>query len=192
MKLAAKPIKDIYKFEGTVSLHNSKPAGSGNPVVEALSLENTLWMNTVLATGNAVGLVVYTGADTRSVMNTSSPKTKVGLLDLEMNRLAKVLFVLVLVLAFVMVAVGGFKGEWGIDFFRFILLFSSIIPISLRVSLDVAKTLYSYWIMRDTQIPGTVVRTSTIPEELGRISYLLSDKTGTLTQNGAQCCVAWV
>ena len=46
------------------------------------------------------------------------------------------------------------------------------------------KTLYSYWIMKDDQIPNTVVRTSTIPEELGRISYLLTDKTGTLTQNG--------
>ena len=32
-------------------------------------------------------------------------------------------------------------------------------------------------------IKGAVVRTSTIPEELGRIEYLLSDKTGTLTQN---------
>eukprot|EP01128_Nolandella_sp_AFSM9_P011791 TRINITY_DN870_c0_g1_i2.p1 TRINITY_DN870_c0_g1~~TRINITY_DN870_c0_g1_i2.p1 ORF type:complete len:683 (-),score=163.58 TRINITY_DN870_c0_g1_i2:216-2264(-) len=45
------------------------------------------------------------------------------------------------------------------------------------------KALYSYWINRDDKIPGTVVRTSTIPEELGRINYLLSDKTGTLTQN---------
>ena len=46
-----------------------------------------------------------------------------------------------------------------------------------------AKTVYSYFVQHDKEIPNTVVRSSTIPEEMGRISYMLSDKTGTLTQN---------
>ena len=60
------------------------------PTVEPLSAENVLWANTVLASGSAIGFVVYTGPETRAVMNTSHPQTKVGLLDLEINKLAKV------------------------------------------------------------------------------------------------------
>lgn len=60
------------------------------PTVEPLTAENLLWANTVLAAGSAIGFVVYTGPETRAVMNTSHPETKVGLLDLEINRLAKV------------------------------------------------------------------------------------------------------
>lgn len=50
---------------------------------------------------------------------------------------------------------------------------------SLRVNLDMGKAAYGWMVMRDESIPGTVVRTSTIPEELGRLVYLLTDKTGT-------------
>jgi len=39
---------------------------------ESLSLENTLWSNTVLASnGHVLALVVYTGKETRSEMNSS-------------------------------------------------------------------------------------------------------------------------
>jgi phospholipid-translocating ATPase len=55
--------------------------------VPARTLSNVLWSNTVLAVGSAVGFVIYTGSETHAVMNMGM---KVGLLDLEINRLAKV------------------------------------------------------------------------------------------------------
>lgn len=59
-----------------------------------------------------------------------------------------------------------------------LLLIYSFITCSLRVNLDMGKSAYGWMIMKDENIPGTVVRTSTIPEELGRLVYLLTDKTG--------------
>lgn len=82
-----------------------------------------------------------------------------------------------------MMILKGFNGPWYRYMFRFVLLFSYIIPISLRVNLDMGKAFYSYQMQNDPEIKGTVVRSTTIPEELGRISYVLTDKTGTLTQN---------
>jgi phospholipid-translocating ATPase len=69
---------------------SSVPLNNLPPSVSPLTVENVLWSNTVLAAGSAVGFVIYTGSKTCAVMNTSHPGTKVGLLDLEINRLAKV------------------------------------------------------------------------------------------------------
>ncbi|PFH50095.1 hypothetical protein AMATHDRAFT_4257 [Amanita thiersii Skay4041] len=188
------PTKDIHTFIGTFTLNSPPPMTSAlsrdsvvlhplPPSVSPLSAENVLWSNTVLAAGSAIGFVIYTGSDTRAVMNTSHPETKVGLLDFEINKLAKILCTVTFVLSLALVALNGFRGLWYIYVLRFLILFSSIIPISLRVNLDMGKIVYAHLIMNDTEIPDTIVRTSTLPEELGRIEYLLSDKTGTLTQN---------
>jgi len=174
---AEKPQLRIHAFEG-IFIRNDVEKSQ-----EPLSVENTLWSNTVLASGTVYGAIIYTGCETRSVMNTSKPQNKVGLLDIEINTLTKILFIAVVVLSLIMVALKGFHGPWYKYLFRFILLFSYIIPISLRVNIDMAKTVYSWFIQHDQEIENTLVRSSTMSEELGRISYMLSDKTGTLTQN---------
>ena len=51
----------------------------------------------------------------------------------------------------------GFQGDWWIYLFRFVLLFSYIIPISLRVNLDMGKSWYSHCIekgMRSCSLLG--------------------------------------
>uniref|UniRef100_A0A669CXZ7 Phospholipid-transporting ATPase n=1 Tax=Oreochromis niloticus TaxID=8128 RepID=A0A669CXZ7_ORENI len=157
---AQKPQLDIHSFEGNFTREDTDPQ-----IHESLSIENTLWASTVVASGKNIARLDF------------------GLLDLELNRLTKALFLAQVVLSVVMVALQGFVGPWFRNLFRFVVLFSYIIPISLRVNLDMGKSAYGWMITKDENIPGTVVRTSTIPEELGRLVYLLTDKTGTLTQN---------
>lgn len=99
MLIADAPHKDIHNFVGTITIVDE---ATGLERLEPLGAENTMWTNTVLASGSALGFVIYTGKDTRAVMNTSHPKTKVGLIDREINQLAKVSTVITLTNSFLL------------------------------------------------------------------------------------------
>ncbi|KAK0727353.1 hypothetical protein B0T26DRAFT_694244 [Lasiosphaeria miniovina] len=195
---AGRPDRKVNEFAGTLELLPSRqdainsaadPHDDGSPSKAApLSIDNTAWANTVIASqATTLAVIIYTGPQTRSALSTSPSRSKTGLLEYEINSLTKILCFLTLAISIILVALEGFGNTqdnvWYVKIMRFLVLFSTIVPISLRVNLDMGKSVYSWFIQRDPGIPGAVVRTSTIPEDLGRIEYLLSDKTGTLTQN---------
>lgn len=176
------PSENIYLFNGVFITETHR---------ESLSLENVIWANTVLATGTLLGLVIYSGKETRMSMNSRSPTVKYGKLDQEINYMSFLLLIFMISMA----AILTFFSSPPLDailisttYIRFLILMANIIPvsshlshfqISMRVNLEFAKLTYSVRINMDQEIAGTITRNSNIPESLGRIQYLLTDKTGT-------------
>ena len=73
-------------------------------------------------------------------------------------------------------------------FLSYIILFNTVVPISLYISVEIIRLFQSKWIDWDNRMydePTNVQaqsRTASLNEELGQIDYIFSDKTGTLTQ----------
>ena len=84
--------------------------------------------------------------------------------------------------------------SWGnliMGFFTYVILFHSLLPISFLVTVEVVRVKLAQLIEADLQMftdtSGVTVRNSGLVDELGRVDYLFTDKTGTLTCN--QMCL---
>ena len=171
----SKPSDNLYHFSG--ALMNAQTDTAIGPITAS----NTMWMNCSLARGHATGLVIYTGKSTRIMQNLGRRQVKQGSLNVELNMFVKGMFVFcVLLAALVTLAT---KNSTIITFIRWIIILSSIIPLAMQVSYDFGKLVMAGSIMRDDTINGIAVRSTDLAEELGRISHVFSDKTGTLTRN---------
>ena len=134
------PSKLIYNFEGILKIINL----NGENLKEAINLENTMWASTVLASQKIIGIVIYTGKETRARMNSSSPKIKIGILDKELNNTTIYLFFIMIISAIILKLLKGFYINMLFIFFKFIALFCTIIKIALIVNLVLLKSFFYY------------------------------------------------
>ena len=169
------PTNKIYEFRG------KSVSQEGN--LEPLRLQHTAWSSTTVAAGDFYGLVIYVGKDTRIQMNANQARIKFPICDYEVNNISKFLFLYCVAISFFLAALKGFKGMWIAEWIQFLVLLCCVIPQSLRTNLDMIKLIYAFRINNDPVIEGTICRNSQMVEDLGRINFLLSDKTGTLTKN---------
>jgi phospholipid-translocating ATPase len=196
------PNAHVYRFDARLRFDSGADW-------QPLGLHNTLWQSTQLRnTASAIGIAVYCGGDTKLGQNKAKPPTKWTKLDRFINRLTAFIFCAQFACVLVFAAIGiawSVKHNqsttylledpdapwwtWLLIPVRFLLLNSLMIPISLKVTLDVIKFMYAKFVDWDTDLyyadadlPAKAVSTS-IGEDLGQIEHVFTDKTGTLTEN---------
>uniref|UniRef100_A0A8C2U046 Phospholipid-transporting ATPase n=1 Tax=Coturnix japonica TaxID=93934 RepID=A0A8C2U046_COTJA len=206
------PNRHLYDFVGNIRLdgHGTVPLGSDQILLRGAQLRNTQWV---------LGIVVYTGFDTKLMQNSTSPPLKMSNVERITNIQILILFCILIAMSLIC-SIGsavwnrrhterdwyldlnyGGASNFGLNFLTFIILFNNLIPISLLVTLEVVKFIQAYFINWDIDMhyeptdTAAMARTSNLNEELGQVKYIFSDKTGTLTCNVMQfkkCTVAGV
>uniref|UniRef100_A0A452TGW2 Phospholipid-transporting ATPase n=1 Tax=Ursus maritimus TaxID=29073 RepID=A0A452TGW2_URSMA len=204
------PNNRLDKFTGTLIWRNTSfPLDADKVLLRGCVIRNTDFCH---------GMVIFAGADTKIMKNSGKTRFKRTKIDYLMNYMVYTIFV-VLILVSAGLAIGhayweaqvgnyswylydgedytpsyrGFLNFWG-----YIIILNTMVPISLYVSVEVIRLGQSYFINWDLQMyypekdTPAKARTTTLNEQLGQIHYVFSDKTGTLTQNimtFKKCCI---
>ena len=176
------PNLDLYRFEGKVQTSEETLPLSNNEVIYRGSILRN--------TASVVGLVMYTGEECKIRMNaTKNPRIKAPSLQTNVNRVVVVMVIFVAVLAIFNTIAYRIWSEsteeksWYLSgaavpfvpiLSSFIILFNTLIPLSLYVDLEIIK-LCQLFLMRDVEMYDEISntpmepRTSTINEDLGQV-----------------------
>lgn len=155
------------------------PVAIGAPLAER---SNMAWMGTFVAEGHGIGVVVATGdqtavgtlaQDVQAVEETTTP------LQAEMAQISNVMLYIITGIVFLIFLLGLWQGQ---SLQEMLLLSIAVAVASVPEGLPAAVTIILAIGMEALLKRGGLVRNLLAAETLGSTTYVLTDKTGTLTQ----------
>ncbi|XP_075400580.1 phospholipid-transporting ATPase IK [Tenrec ecaudatus] len=205
-----KPNSRMHHFVGSLDWRGKKyPLDSGNILLRGCKIRNT---------DTCYGLVIYAGFDTKIMKNCGKIHLKRTKLDHLMNRLVVLIFLCLVLISLALTL--GFKSklqdfrekhhymsissqrsntkESIYNFWGFLILLSVMLPMAMFVISEFIHLGNSMFINWDAEMyygpldTPAKARSTSLNDQLGQVEYVLSDKTGTLTQNimtFKKCCI---
>lgn len=188
------PNEKLYQFKGRLfffqdNLRQIFPLNHNQLLHRGAQLRNTQW---------AYGIVVYAGVDTKLFLNQQPPPSKFSTVERMLNKFILAIFLAQMFICLLNAVLSGFFEDteakdmfylgvnqystpvYGLrNFFTYFVLFNTMIPISLWVTLELVKVGQAKFMEWDEQMAlnkdditstGAKAKTSNLNEELGRVS----------------------
>ncbi|HET6746254.1 MAG TPA: cation-transporting P-type ATPase [Candidatus Limnocylindria bacterium] len=156
------------------------PDAPGSALAERRSM---VYAGTSLVAGSAEAVIVATGPNTevgRIARSLGAPERRRSPIQLELDRLVRILLVVASALVAITVGLGFLRGNPpGQNLLAGIAAAIAAVPEEPPVLLAVILGLGAYRLLRR----GVLVRRLNAQETLGAVDLILTDKTGTLTHN---------
>jgi len=172
------PCSDFYRFEGRLSLRSQPRAAEldvGNLLARGSVVENTKWV---------LGLVLYTGMETKIWLNRFPTSRKVSQFQKTLSLWTALIALYVLCLAGLMLLVQYFTSQEAVegeDFVLYLTCLGTEVPAAMFVALEIIHVVSVFQFTRNS--PHLTFPKGHFPTDLSSSHFLLLDKTGTLTEN---------